>query len=579
LGGRGYLGLRILSQPPALLNSSGQVISPLTIARIRDGGRRGRMTGSLGGVNQNFFPYDAADWTSQELGGWYPQVRSPDSEINIHRDRIAGRARDLRRNDPWASGAINRILDSTIGASYRFVSKPDYRALRLYARGFDAVWANEYRQALEALWRTYSEDLGHYNDVNRRLTISQQFRLALGHKLVDGESLIVAQWREDRIAPGAATYATCFEGIDPDRLSNPHMGPDTRYMRNGVQLDDDRVHVAYHIRKAHQFDWYNATESMEWEAVAREDPDGWRRVYHDYDADRFGQNRGVSIFAPALRSLKMLAKLYGTKLQAENVAAAFGLYVTSPYDFEMVRQALDSEDDDEAAFGWYQDMRSEFHSERDLNVNGVRLSTLAPGEDIKSVAPGGGQQDITPFAHEMLRGFSVALGTSAEEVHNDYSDSSWSAARAGIVQSEKTYNRRCDEFDINTASPMIATWLEEPFERNELPLPRNAPSYLEMRTAYARGRWLGVARGWVDPVAERQGVVLGLDAGLSTLEEESAKQGLDWEETLEQRSIEFHRMEELGLPRPQWFGNDQTASEVAQKPDKPSARAMRGQLS
>ena len=536
------------------------------------------MQGALSGPVPNAFPYDAADWTSQELGTWLPQVRSPDSEISIHRDRIAGRARDLRRNDPWAAGAISRILDSTIGASYRFVSKPDYRALALRARGFDAVWANEYRQALEALWRTYSEDLGYYNDVGRRLTISQMFRLCLGHKLVDGESLLVAQWREDRMGAGAATYATCFEGVDPDRLSNPNMGPDTRYMRNGVEQDEDGVHVAYHIHKAHQFDWYNATESMTWERIEREDPDGWRRVYHDYDADRFGQSRGVSIFAPALRSLKMLSRLYGVKLQAETVATAFGMYVTSPFDQEMVRAALDNEDDEEAAWGWYQNMRSDFHSERDVGITGFKFATLAPGEKIESVAPGASQHEVTPFAHEMLRAFSACIGTSAEEVTNDYSESSWSSARAGIVQSEKTYNRRCDEFDLNTATPVIATWMEEPFERGELPLPRNAPSFLEMRTAYARGRWLGAPRGWVDPVAERQGVVLGLDAGLSTLEDESAKQGLDWEETLEQRALEFHRMEELGLPRPQWFGVEQSAGDASQPPQKPSARAMRGRL-
>jgi lambda family phage portal protein len=551
----------------------GSALAPAAAPRVpaaaRSGG--GRMRAGLGGGPQGLFPYGAADIFSPEMGDWFPQVRSPDTEINLYRDRVAGRARDLRRNDPWSSGAISRILDSTIGASYRFVSKPDYRALSLYGRGFDAVWANEYRQALEALWRTYSEDLGHYNDVHRERTISQQFRIALGHKLVDGESLLVAQWREDRIAPGAATYATCFEGLDPDRLSNPMAGPDTRYMRGGVELDDDQVHIAYHIREAHQFDWYNSIQSMTWDRIDREDPDGWRRVYHDYDADRFGQSRGVSVFAPAIRSLKMLARLYGVKLQAETVAAAFGLYVTSPFDLDMVRNALDDPDDDEKAFGWYQGLRTDFHSERDVSVTGAKLASLAPGEEIQSVAPGGGQADIKPFAHEMLRAFSMCLGTSAEEVTNDYSDASWSSARAGIAQSEKTYSRRTDEFDMNTATPVLATWLEEPFERNELPLPRNAPSYLDMRTAYARGRWLGAARGWVDPVSERQGVVLGLDAGLSTMEEECAKQGMDWEENIEQRAIEYRRMEELGLPRPQWFGADQSATAAAAKPQKPTA--------
>lgn len=561
---------------PALVDNRGQPIPSSTIAQIRSnaarGGRGRGMGASLTGGNEgNYFPYDAASWSSAEMGDWNPALRSPDTEINIYRDRVTARARDLRRNDSWASGAISRILDSTIGASYRFVSKPDYRALSVHAKGFDAVWANEYRQVLEALWRTYSEDLGRYNDVNRRLTVSQQFRLALGHKLVDGESVIVAQWRPDRVAPGAATYSTCFEGIDPDRLSNPNMGPDTKTMRGGVEVDADQVAIRYHIRQAHQFDWYNSVESMRWDAIDREDPDGWRRVYHDYDPDRFAQNRGVSVFAPVISRLKMLARYYGVKLQAETVAAAFGLYVTSPFDVEMVRKALEDDDQDEAAFGWYQGMRNDFHKDRDLNVNGVRVSTLAPGEKIESVAPGGNAGEFSPFTHEMLRGVSVCLGMSAEEVHNDYSDSSWSSARAGIVQSEKTYSRRCDEFDLNTATPVLATWLEEPFERGELPLPRNAPSYLEMRTAYSRGRWLGVARGWVDPVAERQGVVLGLDAGLSTMEEECARQGADWEENLEQRAIEYHRMRDLGLPRPEWMGNEYTATQAArvQQGEKP----------
>jgi len=556
-----------MANPPALLDASGRVISSQAIDRIRSRGRGG-MRGALSGPNSNFFPYDAANWSQQEFGDWYPTTRSPDSEINPNRDRIAARARDLHRNDAWAKGAISRILDSTIGSNYRLVSKPDYRALALFNKAFDPEWAEDFRRTVEALWRNYSEDLGHFNDVGRRLSVSQQFRLALGHKLVDGESLIVAQWRPDRMGPGAARYATCFQGVDPDRLSNPYQQQDTRYLRGGVEIDSDEVPVAYHIRKAHQFDWYNAVESMEWERVLREDPeDGWRRVYHDYDPDRFAQSRGMSIFAPVLGRLKMLSRYYGVELSAATVASAFGLYVTSPFDVEMVREALDGGDEDaEKGFGWYQNMRSEFHEEKNLQVNDVRVATLAPGEDIKTVAPVRPNSGFSPFTHEMLRGFAAVLGMSGEQVHNDYSEASWSSARAGIVEAEKTFVRRTSEFEQNTASPMYATWLGEAFERGEVPLPRNAPPYYEMRTAYARCRWLGAARGWVDPVGERQGVVLGLDAALSTLEVEAARQGMDWEENIDQRAIEFRKMADMGLPRPEWMGTDQTATEVATKP-------------
>ncbi len=38
-----------------------------------------------------------------------------------------------------------------------------------------------------------------------------------------------------------------------------------------------------------------------------------------------------------------------------------------------------------------------------------------------------------------------------------------------------------------------------------------------------------------------------MEIGLSTLEEECASQGLDWEEVLEQRAREKNKMKELGL--------------------------------
>ncbi|HEV2365410.1 MAG TPA: phage portal protein [Caulobacteraceae bacterium] len=559
---------------PAVLGPSGRPIPAKSIARIRNAAAlpraRGGFRASLSGSAPEFFPYDAANWTGQDLGDWLPWIRSPDNEINLYRDRITARARDLYRNDGWAKGAIGRILDSTIGASYRMVAKPDYRALALWDKAFDEVWADEFRGVAEALWRSYAEDLGRYNDVARQLTFSQQCRLALGHKLVDGESTMLAYWLPDRVGAGQARWATAFLGVDPDLLSNPYQLVDTRYLRGGVEIDDFGVPVAYHFRKAHQNDWFNAVESMEWERIPREDADGFRRVYHDFDRDRFAQNRGVSIFAPVLGRLKMLARYYGVELSAATVASAFGVYVTSPYDTDMVRQALEGDDEDVAAgLSWYQDLRQDFHASQNLTINETKLATLAPGEKIETVQVARPNSAFSPFTHEMLRGFAAVLGMSSEQVHNDYSEASWSSARAGIVEAEKTFVRRTGEFAVNTASPMYAGWLQEVWDAGELPMPLNAhraPDWREGRTAYARCRWLGAARGWVDPVAERQGVVLGLDACLSTLEQEAAKQGGDWEENLNQRALERRRMKELDLPEPEWMGATVTATEDSKKP-------------
>ncbi|WP_406867226.1 phage portal protein [Paraburkholderia fungorum] len=515
----------------------------------------------------SLFPYEAASVQTQEMGDWFPWIRSPDSEINFSRDRMVSRSRDLVRNDGWASGGITRILDNTVGAHMRLSANPDWQYLRRFGNGFDAVWADEFRKAVEALWRVYSEDLGHYNDVSRQLTVSQQLRLGLRHKLVDGENLVVTHWMPERIGRGAAQYATAFLLVDPDRLSNPYQMVDTKYLRGGVEIDNDGVPIAYHIREAHQNDWYNAVEAMIWERVEREDPDGWRRVIHDFERDRAGQNRGIGVFTPVLAHAKMLARYYGLELQAAAVATTFGTYVTSPYDPKMVESAMDSDGEE---LGFYQDLRADWSKERPAMLSGVRVPTLAPGEEIKQVNAAHPHVGFEDFAHEMLRSIAATLGVSAEQITQDWSKTNYSSARAALLESWKTLTRRSTEYKVGTATPMYASWLHEVIERGDLDdaLPAGAPDFLEAATAYSRCDWLGVARGWVDPVRERQGAILGLDGGFSTLKREAAEQGADWEEIIAQRAIEVRAFKEAGLSLPEWSGGDAEQASKAQEPPK-----------
>ena len=515
-----------------------------------------------------FFPYQAANWQTQEMGAWLPWIRSPDSEITQFRDRMVARSRDQVRNDGRSSGGITRILDNTVGASLRLSAAPDYRVLRLISGAkFDIKWAKEFSSAAEALWRLYSNDLDRYNDVSRQLTVSQQLRLALRHKLIDGEDLIVNYWMPERIGRGAARYATAYLVVDPDRLSNPMQMVDQKHMRGGVEIDDDGVPLAYHIRRAHQNDWYNGVESMEWERVEREDPDdGWRRVIHDFDRDRAGQNRGVGVFIPVLNHAKMLARYYGIELQAAALAASIGTYVTSPYDPAEVQDAIG----DDRELGFYQSLRANWNNDRPAMFQGARVPALAPGEDIKSVTSDHPHSGFTEFVHEMQGGIASALGVSLEQVTQDWTRTTYSSARAALLESWKTLVRRRLEFSAGTATPMYAVWLREAMENGELPLPKNAPDFIEAATAYAGCSWLGPARGWVDPVKEPQGSILKMDAGLTSLKQEAAEQGSDWEELLDQRQIEIAAFNERKIPLPAW-GGVEIATRTDEPPEQPKA--------
>lgn len=526
---------------------------------------RGRKL-ALNGYSET--PYDAASSYSSELANWVPYLGSPDNEINIYRDRIVSRVRDLVRNDGWASGGVTRILDNAVGAVFRPIVKPDYRALAFYTgnKSFDATWADEYGRAVEAAFRTWSTAEGRYCDVERKLTVSQMFRLAFRHKLIDGDALAVLQFREDRVGRGRAHFATAIQIVDPDRLSNPQQQFDLEHIRGGVELDDDGAPVAYHIRKAHVGDWWAAADSMTWERVSRETSWGRPIVVHDFDHDRASQHRGTGIFTPVVQRLKMLVKYDATELESAVLNAIFGAYIESPYDPQLVEQAMGTSVEDIAS---YQDMRKDFHSDRRLTLgNGARMPIMFPGEKVVTVNAARPSSNFPAFESAVLRNTSSALGISESQLTQDWSKVNYSSARSALLEAWKTLTRRRVDFATGFAQPILGAFIEELHDTIDLPLPAGAPEFLECRTAYSRAQWMGPGRGWVDPVAEKKGAILGMDAGLSTLEIECSENvGEDWEDLLDQRAREIEALKERGLPLPAW-AISQDAENTIQEPEE-----------
>ncbi|MBB5413912.1 lambda family phage portal protein [Paraburkholderia sp. HC6.4b] len=527
---------------------------------------RSRVVSMLAG--SSMVPYDAADATNPELALWTPWLGSPDIELNPYRDRIVSRVRDLVRNDGWASGGVTRILDNAIGANFRPVSKPDFRALA-YLSGnpaFDSSWADEFGRALDARWRAWANDVGRYCDVQRNPTISQIFRLAFRHKLVDGDALAMLHWLPDRVEPGRAQYATAVQLIDPDRLSNPYMMFDQQTTRGGVEIATRGAAVAYWIREAHQSSWFEGPKVMEWQRVQRETSWGRPVIVHDFERDRADQHRGgAGIFTPVIDRLKMLIKYNATELESAIVNAIFSAYIELPFDPSFVEDALG----DCVELKGYQKLRADFHDQRRLLLGGVRVPSLFTGEKISTVSAVRPTSNFRDFEGAALRNVAACPGVSAQQLSQDWSDVNYSSARAGLLEAWKTLNRRRTDFANGFAYPVRAAFVEEVLEVDDLPLPNNAPAFIEARGAYSRCTWIGPGRGWIDPVAEKQGAVLGMDAGLSTLEMECAENtGEDWEDILDQRKREVDAFRERGLPLPQWAG-PLPANTAAKSPTAP----------
>lgn len=511
-------------------------------------------------------PYDAADVWGSHMAEWQPFLWSPDGELNPYRDRIVGRIRDVVRNDGWASAAITRTLDNVIGADFHPVSKPDWQALRAMTgiKAFDHVWADEFGQAVEANYRTWAYDPGRYCDTQRNLTIPQQSALAFRHKLIDGDALAMAHWRPERVGAGRARYATAIQIIDPDRLSNPQQNFDQQTMRGGVEVDQDGAAVAYWIRRAHVGDWFNAGAAMHWDKIPRETSWGRPIIVHDFDHDRAAQHRGgAGILAPVLQRLKMLVKYDSTELDAAIINSFFAAYIESPFDGEMVEEALQGSN----KVSQYQRERADYHRERGLQMGEVGISHLYPGEKMGFADAQRPNTNFAEFENAMLRNIAAGTGTSAQMISQNWADVNYSSYRAAMLEVWKTFHRRRLNFAWGFAAPIYGCFLEESMEVDDYDMPAGAPEFMECRVAYARAKFQGPGRGFVDGKAEKEASILGMDSGLSTLDDEvSELVGGNWREKVHQRAIERKTFVDLGLPVPQSL-NGAPASEQVKPPE------------
>ena len=260
-------------------------------------------------------------------------------------------------------------------------------------------------------------------------------------------------------------------------------------------------------------------------------------------------------------------------LDAAIINAIFGAYVTSPYDKDMVESALGEKDD--TPLGLYQELRTDFHKERPVKIGDVRMPLLAPGEAIETVRAERPHSNFAAVESAVLRNVAAGCGMSAQQISQNWSEVNYSSYRAAMLEAWKTFHRRRHNFAVGFAQHIFTNWLEEAFDSDNLPLPSGAPEFIEYRSLYARTKWLGPGKGYVDELAEKQGAILGMDAGLSTLEEEAGTlTGRDWREILDQRQIEIEEFKRRGIPMPEWTGAAQ-AKAPGDGPDKPAIQQVK----
>lgn len=489
--------------------------------------------------------YYGASSQARDLKHWNPSIQSPDSELLAERGTLVARSRDLTRNNGVASGAVQTIVDNVIGGGLRLSARPDYRAL-----GRTKEWADEWENTVEALWRGWADTTEC--DASRQMNFASLTALTFRTGMVSGEALALPMWRPRR--PGAQ-YATCLQLVDPDRLSNPGHVLNAANMRDGIEIDEYGEPVAYHIQKTHPYDFLFALgASTEWERIPARMPWGRLRVIHVHDKERTGQSRGKPLATAVMAQFKMLDHYQRTELQAAVVNAMIAAFIESTASAEQLAELFGG------SFDEYMTERGAWTAQ----LQGGAIIPTFPGDKLSAFTPSRPAAGYESFVMSVMRNIAAGLNIPYELLAKDFSQTNYSSARAALLEAWRFFTGRRLWMGAYWAQPVYELWLEEVVNLGLV----DAPDFYAHRAAYSRARWIGPGRGWVDPVREVEAASRRIETGISTLEDECAEQGKDWEEVLEQRVRELTKIKELGLAPPEVM-TPGFARELERNPDEP----------
>ncbi|OOZ12210.1 phage portal protein [Solemya velum gill symbiont] len=465
-----------------------------------------------------------ASLSARELSSWRPMAGSPDADLLDELSTLVSRSRDLARNHGVAAGAIQTLVDNVVGTGLRLSALPDYKAL-----GKDKDWADSWSRKTEALWRSWAETTDC--DAARNLTFNGLTTQMFRSGLINGEALALPLWLPQR----HQTFATTIQVVEPDRLGNPNDRLNDRKIRGGIEVDVYGAPLAYWIAKTHPGDQLLGVAGLgqEFERIPARTRFGRQRVIHVHDKERTGQNRGKPIFTSIMPLFKMLDHYERSEMQAAVVNAMIAAFIETPLDGESISEMFGGSAED------YMAARNEWQ----VKLQGGAVIPIFPGDKVAPFTPSRPNSAYSSFVENILRHIGTGLNLPFELLMKDFSKTNYSSARAALMEAWRYFIGRRHWLATYWAKPVYELWLEEAINKGLI----EAPGFYQNKALWCRCKWIGPGRGWIDPVKEAKASKIRLETGLSTLEDECATQGLDWEKVLEQRAREQAKMRELGL--------------------------------
>lgn len=452
--------------------------------------------------------------TGRLKSSWAPGGGSADADILPDLPTLRERNRDLVRNDAHAAGIMATLVTNIVGTGIELQSRLPYAAL-----GIKFEKASELQAGIEGVF----EDWGCYADGAEKMHFWEIQRLVCRQIFENGEIILQPVMLNDPARP----YAFALDLIESDRMATPPDKRSNKNIRDGVEIGDRGQPIAYYIRKTHPGDNLTfRTTSEDYVRIPAKNEYGYPNIFHFFVTDRPGQSRGVPLLAPVLSTFKDLGEYMEAELVAARVAACFAIFIKQ---------------NDPVAGSVYRANRTDGAGKRIESLEPGMIEHLGPGQDITAFNPNRPGGSFDPFVQRMLHTLAGGVNLPYLVMTKDFGRANYSSARSALLEARRVYSFWQKFIAQRLCRPVLARVLEEAHLRSLIDI----GDFYEKRDLYCRARWIPQGHQWVDPMKEAQASDLSVRRGLSTLSDECAAQGKDWEDVLEQRAREEKKIKDL----------------------------------
>lgn len=480
-----------------------------------------------------------------QLLDWHAPQQSADAALLPTFYKGNARADDLVRNNGVAANAVQLHQDHIVGNLFKLSYRPNWRYL-----GITREDARALARDVETAWTEYAEDPNCVIDIERKRTFTMMIREGIATHAFNGETCVQPVWE----GSSGSIFRTRFKMVSPKRIRNPGYASDTSTRRAGVDIDKNGAAVGYWIAE----DSYPYGGVGKCRRIPARLSNGRPAFIHIFEPMEDGQTRGDNIFYSVMERLKMLDTLQQTQLQSAIVKAMYAATIESELDSEQAFEYIagaGAENQNNPLTAFIQSFVT-YYNGANIKLGGVKVPHLHPGDKLNLQTAQNADAGFSSLEQSLLRYVAAGTGVSYEELSRDYSQVSYSSARASANVSWRYYMGRRKFIAARQASLMFACWFEETLARGIIKLPMNARrSFYEARNSWTNAIWIGAGRMAIDGLKEVQESAMRLTANLTTYQNELALQGLDYEDVMEQQEYEIQRRKELGLNEPNWSVN------------------------